>query len=402
MGGRATKMQEEAMKILGLVNTVVRGVLNIIYDLKEFKIRLDTYKDFHSENPEKKNAASFALKQIWLDQVDMKRGNTAIKAMAQQFEYVTLIDAFMATDSMDSLTKKVEEGGLDLNERVRRLLQQRYGEYERWLDASEKELNKRYDIEKNYLKSQMAMLKLYTRWLKPYLKAAKDLEPTDMKNPALVTAFNTMILELKLLVEGEYKPLEEVQRGELPEMFKKFIERKKKDETYRDYIPIMIVEFTFRSAPERMNQGGYGFRGKVEVKFTSYALNSDELKVFKEEMEEDENGDAIKLIEQSTGESLSLIENDIKEFLEDKKGEGKQEEEKTKETEDDNPFSALFSFAKKDKKEKSEKEKVKETKKDDDMEEAFRSRALIEARRNCRKFYDIYKKSHQMPTFPGS
>src|SRR3989344_6534048 len=55
MQGRATKMQEEAMKIFGLANTVLKSILNIIYDLKEFKLRLEIYDDLHSNEQKKRN-----------------------------------------------------------------------------------------------------------------------------------------------------------------------------------------------------------------------------------------------------------------------------------------------------------------------------------------------------------
>ncbi|MBS3090827.1 hypothetical protein J4217_00065 [Candidatus Pacearchaeota archaeon] len=394
MGQRATRMQEESMKILGTLNTVIKSVLNILYDLKEFRIRLETYVESHSQDNAKRNAAFLALKQIWLDQVDMKKGTTAIKAMAQQFDYVTLIDAFMATSSLNDITKPVEQGGLDLNERVKRLLQQRYGEFERWLSESEKELTKRFEIEKNYLKGQMASLRMYSKWIKPYLKAAAQLENNEMSSSALVSAFNTLILELAVLGKGEYKPIDDVKTGDLPTIYKKLVENGR----IRKYSPVMITEFRFRSAPERMQQGGYGFRGRAEVEFTSYALTDDEMKIIKAELEEDELGDTLKLIQESTQESIEAIEKDIKEFLEDKKSEIKKDEEKIDE-EDSNPFSSLFSFLKSD---KSKKSAVSVEKKETDFEMVVRANALISARKICRKIYDIYKKAHSMPTFPGS
>src|SRR3990167_3691470 len=36
VGMKATRLQEEASKLLANVNTVLRSVLNIVYDLKEF------------------------------------------------------------------------------------------------------------------------------------------------------------------------------------------------------------------------------------------------------------------------------------------------------------------------------------------------------------------------------
>ena len=54
MGQRATRMQEEGMKILGGLNQVIKSSLNLIYDLKEFKMRLAHYDDARSENKEEK------------------------------------------------------------------------------------------------------------------------------------------------------------------------------------------------------------------------------------------------------------------------------------------------------------------------------------------------------------
>jgi len=154
LGQRATIMQQQGTKILADVNNVLKSVLNIIYDLREFKIRLQHYNDLKTD---KKEAAFLALKQIWMDKVDINKGNSSIKAMALgQTGFQTLIDAFLFVG---------------------------------------KELEKRYEIEKTYLKTQVNSLKLYSRWARPYLKAAQDLEMKEMgREPALVKAFNTIIL----------------------------------------------------------------------------------------------------------------------------------------------------------------------------------------------------------------
>src|SRR3989344_6016179 len=39
LGIKKSQMQQEAMRILGSVNTVIKSIINIIYDLKEFQIR---------------------------------------------------------------------------------------------------------------------------------------------------------------------------------------------------------------------------------------------------------------------------------------------------------------------------------------------------------------------------
>jgi hypothetical protein len=399
IGQKATKMQEEAMKLLASANTVLKSIINIIYDLKEFKMRLKLYDKVKSSKPEEKNSAMISLKQIWLDTVDMKKGNTAIKAMAQQYQYVTLIDAFMAIHDLKELEKDNPKT-IDLNDRVKRIIQQRFGEFQDWLEESGKELRKRFEIEKLYLKSQVNSIKIYARWAKPYLKAAQALEQNAFSGvsgklsdreanlrTALVNSFNTSLMELVILGKGEYKLSEDIDKGDLPPMV---VTAKR-----RIYYPMQLVELAFRSAPERTQQGGYGYRGKVDLIFTSFALNDDEIKILKEEIEKDDLNDLFRVIEGATDESLAQIETDIAELLGDKK----EEESKEKKEEDTNPFSALASLFKKEEKKEEKKSDSKGPKKiepDNDIEKVMRSQAIIKARQDCSKLYNNFKKSKGM------
>ncbi|MBI2632760.1 hypothetical protein HYW75_07185 [Candidatus Pacearchaeota archaeon] len=387
MGAKATRMQEEAMKILGSANQVVKSVINILYDLKEFKLRLDLYIKLKSNSPGERNAALYSLKQIWMDTVDVKRSTTSLKGLVQQLNYVTIIDAFMSVNTPKDMEK------VDLNERVKRILEQRVSEFFSWLDLSEKELSKRYEVEKLYLKSQVSAAKLYARWAKPYLRAARSLEQNATPTAALVTSFNTALFELILLGESEYKSNDDVKKGDLPVMFND-LEAKKK---IRLYSPIIIVELKFRSVPERAGQG-YGFRGKLEAVFTSYALNDKEIKILKEEIERDDIGDALKLIEGTTTESLDQLQEEIDEYINDK--EKKEEEKKKENDEDTNPFSALFSFFKSNPEGKKD-DNNKSIPPDSNYEKVVRSRSIIKAREECRKFYNLYKRVHNMPAFSG-
>ncbi len=381
MSKRATILRDEAMKIFGTANQVIRSIINIIYDLKEFKMRLSLYDELKSEKKQVRNAAKLSLKQLWLDNVDVKRGNSSIKGFAQQFDYVTIIDAFMVAGSLVELKK------LDLNERVKRILEQRITEFEHWLKASEKELRKRFEIEKTYLKSQFSSLKLYARWIKPYLRAARELEQRAEATSALVNAFNTSLFELVLLAEGKYKPEDDVDKGELPRKFKRI--------NIRKYSPITIIEFKFRSIPEKHDErGGYAFRGRVELTFTSFALNEDELRVLKEEIQKDDFYDVYRMIEGATDESLGQLKEDLDEFL----GEGIEER---KESQDVNPFLALFTFfQKKEKKEEKKETASKLILPDNRYEKVVRSMAILKARALCRKLYDTYKKARGLASFP--
>jgi len=341
--GRATAMQQQADNMLKTIYTIIRSVTQIIYDLKEFQIRLSSYDNFHSKDGAVKDAATMSLKQIWMDKVDMQKGNSSIKGMAMgQAGFQTLIDAFLAAKDIKSLQK------LDLNERVRRILIPRVQEFNAWVGASEMELRKRYELQRNYLKSQVANLKLYSRWVKPYLKAAQDLEMGEAgRKPDLVKTFSTIVLELTLLGKNEIKVKDYVADGKLPVDFTKMDKKKK---FKRKYYACTLVDFRFRGLPQRvMQRGDYSFGGRTEMTFTAYALNEEELKKIDEVMDSSDLANAFQLIETSTSESLNELEKEVNMFLDDKESEKKQKAKSRGE----NPFLALIGhYDRPDKKDK--------------------------------------------------
>lgn len=384
LGQKATAMQEKAMSMLGTVNTVLKSILNILYDLKEFNIRLELYNNLTSPDKGKREAAHYSLKQIWMDNVDIKRGNTSLKGLVQQFDYVTVIDAFMIADTVEKVDK------VDLNDRVKRIVKQRVEEFNRWVVESETELRKRYEIERNYLRSQYSNIQLYARWIAPYLKAANKLEQNLTPDASLVTTFNTILLELTLFGKSKYDPKDDVRDGNLPKSFG-YIKK-------RQYHPIVVADLAFRGIPQRVGQG-YSYGGKTTMTFTSYALNDQECEVLKEELTKSNFGDVLSLIDGATTESLEQIKEDVEFFIGDKK-----KEESRPKIEDTNPFSALFSgigsIFKTERKPETKEDLKYGIRPDDDYERVLRSQAIIEATEKCRTIFDIYKKAHQMPSWP--
>ncbi|MBL7059046.1 hypothetical protein ISS08_01180 [Candidatus Pacearchaeota archaeon] len=331
LGSRATVMQQQGSKILGDINVVLRSVLNIVYDLRDFKMRLEHYSDL--KNNKTKEAALLALKQIWMDKVDISKGNSSIKAMALgQAGYQTLIDAFLFAKDAQDVNK------LDLNDRVKRILMPRVQEFSIWVTNSEKELQKRYNIEKSYLRSQVNSLKLYSRWAKPYLIAAHELEMGQKsKEPALVKAFNTIMLDLTLLGKSPINPKNAALAGDLPKDFSKLKIR-------RGYNSVVIVDFKFRGIPQRIGgaQSHYVFGGKTNMTFSAYALNDEELERLNKELDDSSLGDVLNLIEGSTTESLGNLEDEINLFLDDIEPEPSAPEKAASSNDSSNPFLALI------------------------------------------------------------
>ncbi len=396
LGSKKSQMQEQASKILGIINSVLRSVLNLIYDLKEFKIRLSHYDMANSSDKGKAEAGILALKQIWMDKVDIQRGQGSLNALTSgNLQFVTLRDAFLSVKSPADVDK------LDLNERVKRILKPRVQEFFEWKKRSEQELRKRFEVEKTYLKSQVEALKLQSRWAKPYLKAAEKLTQNEnlAEDAALVTAFNTVLLQLALMGKKQIKVEEKATYSrttgfDLPEDFRKIAKK------IRKYYSIVLVDFNFIGIPSKAGQH-YVFGGKADIKFKSYALNEDELDLLKAKLGESDLYSALNLVQGMTDDSLSQLKLDIDEFMGD--------EEKVK-TADINPISALFGFGKKPKKSKDdqakeriERLKTKGIKKDSYAEAYVRNLAIAGAMDTGFTVYDIFKKSMGMaaPMYGG-
>jgi len=394
LGQRATIMQQQATKVLGDVNTVLRSVLNIIYDLKDFKMRLQHYDLLKSKKKGEQEASILALKQIWMDRVDIAKGNSSIKAMALgQAGFQTLIDAFLVASSEKDIDK------MDLNDRVKRILRPRIQELAIWLGESEKELRKRYELERTYLRSQVNSLKLYSRWVRPYLKAAQDLESKEKgREPALVKTFNTILLELTLLGKNKLDIADEALKGNLP---KDFAKPKFLNKIKRNYYGCILVDFVFRGIPQRVSQQAhYVFGGRAEITFRAYALNDDELNKLEEQLKKSEISDVLTLIEGTSTESIGQLQEEINYFLEEK---STAEKEIPKPRDESNPFFALIGRYEAP----SPKEKTKAgytgeivVAKDNWIEENH-LRPLAAENVTTRVFdmFDVYKKSHGMASY---
>lgn len=389
-GMRASAMQQNAAKTMGDIQNTVSTLLRLLYDLKEIKMRVSSYDRARSGDENVRKNGVLELKQIWLDKVDINRGNSSIKAMAfnQQMPFQTLLDAFLAAEDAKGIQK------LDLNERIKRVLYPRIEEFNDWIKESESELRKRYKIQRVYLKNQVNNLKLYSRWVKPYLRAAAKLEQKDVgRDPSLVTAFNTLILELVLLGKKESKVPSDVKNA--------------KGANRRKYYQCVLVEFDFRGVPQKTQQQYYVFGGKVEVTFRGYALNEEELKKIEQELEKSDIDEAIQFIGGATDESLGSIQEEVDYFLNDDESSenvNDVEEKKKKKDYGVNPFLALLGAY-------NEKPKKKDEKKSDNPKEIvvdkdnwveknyIRKTAAEDVAEMTFTLFDVYKKTHGMASY---
>lgn len=405
MGQRSSVMQQQGSKLMADINTVLRSIINLIYDLRNFEIRLGHYDALDDSDAQKIKAARLALKQMWMDKVDIQKGNSSIKAMAMgQAGFSTLIDAFLVCDN----EKDVDE--IDLNQIIKRILKPRVFEFNMWIKESQSELQKRYDIERSYLKSQVASLKMYTNWARPYLKAAEDLQMSQRdRHPALVKMFNTILMELTLVGQRGFEIKDEDGRHvewDDHELGAPNLPKAAKFSSDKKYYEIMLVDFNFRGIPQRTQQG-YSAGGKTHITFKGYSLDENQLRKFYEEFDKSDLYAGLELLEGLETGSLTAISEDIEKYMAEEKEAGDSRKKKDKEKPKDmsNPFLALFGiYNKKDEKKKSDDKKDEDIKlnyKDARLEREYILNALASATAiSTYTFFDIYKKAHGMVTFP--
>jgi hypothetical protein len=270
------------------------------------------------------------------------------------------------------------------------ILKPRVAEFLMWIDLSEKELKKRFEIEKAYFRQQTETIKLYTSWAKPYIKAAQQLQQKGFdKNPALVAAFNTTLFEIVLFGKSAVNIEKSIYSKKLPKSFSNYRAKRK-------YYSCILVSVTFQGFPQKVTQQAYGFGGKVNITFDSYALNENEMELLKKVRDKDSLNDGIAFADDYSKVALEQLKDDIDRFTSTK--EEKKEEKKESGL---NPFSAIMDFFKsEDQKPKISIEKIEDIKKDDYVEKELRKIAAKGAKDNAYTVYDIYKKAHLMASAP--
>jgi hypothetical protein len=228
---------------------------------------------------------------------------------------------------------------------------------------------------------------LYARWLGPYLKQARQLEQNTKGTASLVNLFNSALAEVTLLAQREYPIYEDVDRGDLPRFLLQA--------GPRSMFSVLILEVKFRAAPERTAGGAYGYRGRFELTLTSYAMNGDELGALRRELDRDNLGTTLRALGGDSGKAIAELVKQVETLV------AGPVKEKEPEPDDPNPFTSLFAFKEtfwgKNKKNETGSETIKPVDGDSEIEKVIRSRAILDARRRCLRFYNRCKTALKMP-----
>ncbi|MDD5178092.1 MAG: hypothetical protein PHT54_02320 [Candidatus Nanoarchaeia archaeon] len=403
---RRSQLQEKVANYMGLIANMSKSLFQIIREIRIIKERLSYYEDakkYHSSDPKEKeagDAAEIALKSIWVDMVEGGIQNAgSVYGIATKVGFHTLPDFFFRVHAKDKdSVGKVVNSLEGINKKLKEVLERKLYQYYVWKERTYQELKTREKFALKYLSQQHDAMRLYTSWIKPYLRTINKLDLGSGKgfsvtDPDLVTAFETSKIQVELIltkkefnVEGPYD-----------------IETK----PYKNIMPVVRVEFIFSSLPSMVFHQNYQ-RGAVHgglsrVKVLAYAPKMENYKEYIKQKEE-EDFEILKSIDatlESLGDELKKYLAEAENVFALKAAEKEKGKEVKKEDGEPGPFKALgkgfkdlfglIGSAVPKKSKKAEDEEYDEFVKEEEKNAA--SKVVVE---EGFRLYDYYKKNHQM------
>ena len=374
--------QDKVSQYMATIGKMIKDTFQIIRELRIIDERLEYYDGYNKSSRD----ASTALKGIWIDLVEGGTKNPAsVFGLASQVGFATLPDLFfiISPKDKDSITKEVNKlKGRGINRKVREVLERKLFQFIVWKEKTEKEIRDRKNFILNYLRMHFNNIRLYINWVKPYLKAVKQLQAVSTaERPYVGSTFETSQVELEILATtNKYTYITE--------------EGDEEDFEFRKYLPTIIVKLNHIAMPQmafqKEFQRGPIHTGRTEITILAYALTQDQIeeyKTAKEREDFEEIGDLIP----SLKDSLEAIGTDLQKYLEQagQKIEKKEEKPKSHGT-IFTPFTSIFKginsiFSRGEAKTVSPKKEFIE-------KEAAKRMATVGAY----NLYDIFKKTHGM------
>ena len=202
---RLSAQQAQASQYLKGISEMVKGLFQIVRELRIIDERLQYYYDSDNDVEGIKESAlssEIVLKGLWIDQVEGGAKNPAsIYGLAQTVGFTILPDLFFRVKIKDRKSLESEVDKLKFNEKVKEVLKRKLRQYYEWKWRTKKELQVRRQFELKYLRQHYDTIKLYMSWVKPYLKNIRRLQlyEKNMEDANLINAFETQIIEIETL-----------------------------------------------------------------------------------------------------------------------------------------------------------------------------------------------------------
>ena len=304
----------------------------------------------------------------------------SVYGMAREVQFTTLPDLFFSTHpkKQEDVDEVVERERGAFNRKVREVLKRKITTFLAWKEHTFEEIKTRRKFTLKFLRQHYEVIKMYTYWVKPYLRNIQrlQLDQTKTETPDLLVAFETSMIEVELLAR---KP------GKVNQC--------------------LLMHYLFRTRPEMNYQQEYQkgplHLGRVEIDFRVYAWTEKEVENYKKMMEL-EDFQLLGLIDGSVKAAIEALGDELMRYLEEAGEEfgPKKQEVKKKSSSLISPYTSifkgfgeLFGIAQKAKKAPMQKKPSK----DDEFRLILaRKDAATAAKNDAWSVYHHFKKHHVM------
>lgn len=372
--------QDKVSQFMATIGKMVRELFQLVRELRILDERLSYYADSYTYSPSAESA-EITLKGIWVDLVEQGAKNPAsVYGMAREVQFTTLPDLFFGTHpkKQEDVDVVVEKERGQFNRKVREVLKRKLRAYLAWKEHSYEELKNRRVFTLKYLRQHYESIRMYSNWVRPYLKNIQrlQLDTEKAERPELIAAFESSMIEIEILAR-------KVEHG------------KKINEC-------MLIHFLFRTRPE-MNysqeyQKGPIHLGRIEIDFRAYAWDEKQIANYKK-MRQQEDFQLLGLIDGSVKAALESLGDELIRYLE-QSGETIIPKEKKEDAHAGRHFSLFEGFKELFGTFKSPKKKAPKMKKKsstDIMKESIeKKKAMSSVKKTMWTVYHHFKKQHGM------
>jgi len=333
MQARLSAQQNQASQYLKGISDMVKGLFQIVRELRILDERLQYYEDTYDEKSPNRVSSEIVLKGLWIDLVEGGPKNPAsVYGMAAEVGFTILPDVFFRVQVKDP---KEIDGVVDatsFNKKIKEVLKRKLRQYYEWKKRTYVELKTRKKFEIKYLRQHYDTIKLYVNWIKPYLRNIAMLQPQDKwyDTARLINSFEGAIVEIEYLA--------------------------RKKTAGKTYSSVVVTNFIYSVRPQleyhlqEYQHKGPVHVGRVELNLRAYSWTDEQIENYKKYKEE-ENLYILGSIDASIKEALDSLGDELKAYLElggetfeekKKKEESKLEKNKKMIATSLDPFVSVF------------------------------------------------------------
>lgn len=189
------KAEQQINRVLSNIADLYKNKHMLEHDIRKLKERVKSFKQAEEGDNE-------GLKADYVDLVDVHTGRRSIEQMQVNNIFPTLVADFYMMESKDDLT----DGPLaDLPESEKAVLRKKWELYERWKQEFEQAVKSKLNDLERRLRSVESSIERTEEWLRPYVRAMKDIETTKdeeldrMTSPHLVEGYSTYWRDIRIV-----------------------------------------------------------------------------------------------------------------------------------------------------------------------------------------------------------